>query len=98
MAEFADNTTQTVNPGELIKFSLNPVPCDRGFVRWHQGTGAFNLSGWVPNRYSSCCCKRAKNALYLAVLELISLSRLAKPLARFRLHLNLMAQPLPRPQ
>lgn len=65
MAEFADNTIQTVNPGELITFSLNPVPCDRGFVRWRQGTGAFNLSGWVPNRYSSCCCKRAKNALYL---------------------------------
>ncbi len=64
MAEFADNTIQTVNPGELVIFSLNPVPCDRGFVRWRQGTGAFNLSGWVPNR-NTCCCKRAKSALYL---------------------------------
>lgn len=66
MAEFSDNTIQTVNPGELVLFSLNPVPCDRGFVRWRQGTGAFNLSGWVPNRNSSCCCRRAKSALYLA--------------------------------
>lgn len=64
MAEFADNTIQTVNPGELVIFSMNPVPCDRGFVRWRQGTGAFNLSGWVPNR-NTCCCKRAKSALYL---------------------------------
>lgn len=64
MAEYTNNVEQTVNPGESVIFTIAPVPCERGFVRWRQGTGAFNLSGWVPKR-NTCCCKRAKSALYL---------------------------------
>jgi len=63
MAEYANNVDQTVNPGESVIFTIAPVPCDRGFVRWRQGTGAFNLSGWVPNR--GCRRNQAKSASYL---------------------------------
>ena len=66
MAEYSNNAVQTVNPGESVTFTLADVPCDRGFVRWRAGSGAFNLSGWVPNRHSSCGCKKNSNALYLA--------------------------------
>ena len=64
MAEYSNSTVQTVNPGEDIVFTIAAVPCTRGFVRWRAGTGAFNLSGWVPNR-TSCGCNRAQSADYL---------------------------------
>lgn len=65
MAEYSNNAVQTVNPGESIVFTIADVPCERGFVRWRAGSGAFNLSGWVPNKRSSCGCRKNNNALYL---------------------------------
>ena len=62
MAEYSNNAVQTVNPGESISFIVAPVPCERGFVRWRSGSGAFSLSGWVPS--SGCKCNK-KNAQYL---------------------------------
>lgn len=67
MAEYTNNTEQTLNPGESIAFAIAVVPCERGFVRWRPGTGAFNLSGWVPNR--GCRCKQEKSATYLVVFS-----------------------------
>lgn len=64
MAEYSANAVQTVNPGESIVFTNSPVPCNRGFVRWRSGSGAFNLSGWVPNR-GGCRCNQSNQALYL---------------------------------
>lgn len=66
MAEYTNNTQQTVNPGEAVVFTLAPVPCTRGFVRWRSGTGNFLLSGWVPRRNNRCCCHGPSSALYLA--------------------------------
>jgi hypothetical protein len=59
MAEFSANALQTVNPGESIVFTENPVPCTKGLVRHRDGTGAFLLSG----RSNSCCPCRSVNYL-----------------------------------
>lgn len=58
MAEYSANAVQTVNPGEAIVFTENPVPCLQGLVRHRDGTGAFLLSG-----RSNCPCKRIVNYL-----------------------------------
>lgn len=65
MAEFSNNALQTVNPGESVVFSNNPVPCNRGFVRHRDETGNFLLSGWVPNSGCRCRCNRNDAAVYL---------------------------------
>ena len=62
MAEYSAIAVQTINPGESAVFTNAPVPCLRNFVRWRDGSGAFNLSGWTPNR-PGCC--PAKSAQYL---------------------------------
>lgn len=65
MAEWTSVAVQTVNPGESIVFTLNPDPCERGFVRSRLGSGNFLLSGWVPN--NNCCrcgCRNNKSAKY----------------------------------
>lgn len=64
MAEFSANAVQTVNPGETIVFTENPVPCNRGFVRYREGTGAFRLKGYVPYT-GGCRCKQSNTAVYL---------------------------------
>lgn len=55
MAEYSSNAIQTVNPGETVVFTENPVPCERGFVRHRDGTGEFLLRGWIPNRRTCGC-------------------------------------------
>lgn len=64
MAEFQANAVQTINPGEVVIFTENPVPCNRGFIRWREGSGNYLLSGYVPNAYG-CQCGCAKSAQYL---------------------------------
>ncbi len=63
MAEFSANAQQTVNPGETIVFTENPVACNRGLVRYREGTGAFRLKGYVNN--GGCRCQQANTAVYL---------------------------------
>lgn len=63
MAEYSANATQTVNPGESVVFTISPVPCNRGFIRWRPNSGVFNLSGWTPRR-PSCGCRRENSAIY----------------------------------
>lgn len=65
MAEYSNPVAQTVNPEESITFTLAPFPCERGLVRWTAGSGAFNLSGYVPNGTGGCCCNRNRSAQYL---------------------------------
>lgn len=64
MAEFTANAVQTVQPGEAIIFTENPVPCTRGFINWRGETGNFSLSGWCPPS-SGCCCCVTESADYL---------------------------------
>ena len=63
MAEWTSYLQQTVNPGESIVFTQNPVPCNRKLVRLRDGTGAFRLKGYVP--YAGCPCKAPETAVYL---------------------------------
>ena len=45
MAEFSAVAVQTVNPGETIIFTENPVPCRCNKIRHRDDTGSFLLSG-----------------------------------------------------
>lgn len=54
MAEWTANAVQTVNPGETIIFTENPVPCTRGFVRHRDGYGDFVLAGKVCRKPCGC--------------------------------------------
>ena len=64
MAEYTNNAVQQVNPGEAIVFSENPVPCNMGLVWEREGTGLFELKGYVPQK-RRCCCQPEPSAVYL---------------------------------
>lgn len=64
MAEWNSVGDQTVNPGESIVFTLNPVPCTKGLVTQLLGTGAFNLKGTVKYDRCLCKCQQPKAAQY----------------------------------
>ena len=64
MAEWSANALQTVNPGETVIFTENPVPCSRGLIRHRDDTGNFLLAGYVPRQYG-CQCNRQRSANYL---------------------------------
>jgi hypothetical protein len=57
MAEWSSNAVQTVNPGESVVFTDNPVPCNSGLVRHRDGTGGFMLAGVTK----SCPCNKTAN-------------------------------------
>lgn len=63
MAEWTENAVQTVNPGEAVIFSANPVPCDRGLVWEREQTGLFELKGYTPN-VRRCRCQPIPSAVY----------------------------------
>lgn len=65
MAEFSANAVQTVNPGESVVFTANPVPCPTGAVRHRDETGSFLLSGRMNNQNGSGCCCRNRYVNYL---------------------------------
>ena len=64
MAEWSANAVQTVNPGETIVFTENPVPCTRGLIQHRDDTGTFLLKGFVPRQFG-CPCRRQRFANYL---------------------------------
>lgn len=55
MAEWTAVAEQTVNPGESIVFTDNPVPCTRGLILHREDSGAFLLKGSNGGR-SVCYC------------------------------------------
>ena len=65
MAEWSNAAEQTVNPGESVTFTQNPVPCNRGLVLHRDDTGAFLLRGYVVSGYGGCRCRQPQYANYL---------------------------------
>ena len=65
MAEWSNNALQTVNPGETIVFTENPVSCTRGLIMHRDDTGSFLLKGYVPRNgvYKYNCVPRTANYL-----------------------------------
>lgn len=69
MAEWSANAVQTVNPGEAVIFTDNPVPPETDLVRHRDGTGAFLLSGVLTRPYFGCPCKKPKYSKYHVVFS-----------------------------
>ena len=70
MAEWTGVAVQTVNPGEAIVFTENPVPCTKGYIQHRDDSGSFLLSGATngcqPTRQCSCpCCNVNKSVQYI---------------------------------
>lgn len=64
MAEWSANAVQTVNPGEAVIFTENPVPCYQGLIWERDGTGLFELKGYTPYK-RTCRCQAEPSAVYL---------------------------------
>lgn len=70
MAEWTGVAVQTVNPGEAIVFTENPVPCTKGYIQHRDDSGAFLLSGATNGcqaaRQCACpCCNVNKSVQYV---------------------------------
>lgn len=59
MAEWTSVAQQTVNPGETIVFTENPVPCALGLILHRDDSGAFLAKGILANGQNvpqcNCC-------------------------------------------
>lgn len=66
MAEWTGVAVQTVDPGESIIFTENPVPCFKGLILHRNDSGAFLLKGIQTGTQAGCCCRRNATVRYLA--------------------------------
>jgi len=57
MAEWTSVAVQTVNPGESIVFTENPVPCNLGLILHRDDSGSFLLKG-ISTKSQGCSCRR----------------------------------------
>ncbi len=67
MAEWTSVAAQTVNPGESIVFTENPVPCTLGLILHRDDSGAFLAKGIsAVNQIlgRGCCCGNNKVVNY----------------------------------
>lgn len=62
MAEWTSVAVQTVNPGESIIFTENPVPCNLGLILHRDDTGAFLCKG-ISAKTQVCSCSARRNAV-----------------------------------
>lgn len=56
MAEWTSVAVQTVNPGEAIVFTENPVPCYRGLILHRDDSGLFLIKGSSNGIIRRCPC------------------------------------------
>lgn len=62
MAEWTSVAVQTVNPGESIVFTENPVPCNLGLILHRDDSGAFLMKG-ISTKSQGCSCALRRNAV-----------------------------------
>ena len=65
MAEWTNSAVQTVNPGEAIVFTENPVPCYRGLVLHRDDSGAFLLRAPSNGLITRSCCGKFPSMNFL---------------------------------
>ena len=56
LAEYTNNSLQTVSSNNAILFTDDPIPCRKGYVLHREGSGIFTLRGAVGN--PSACFAR----------------------------------------
>lgn len=66
MAEWTSVAVQTVNPGEAIVFTENPVPCYRGLILHRDDSGLFMIKG-INNGFNGrrCLCMGQPSINYM---------------------------------
>ena len=65
MAEWTSVAVQTVNPGEAIVFTENPVPCYRGLILHRDDSGLFLIKGSSNGIIRRCPCMGQPSINYM---------------------------------
>ena len=65
MAEWTSVAVQTVNPGEAIVFTENPVPCYRGLILHRDDSGLFLIKGTSNCIIRRCPCMGQPSVNYM---------------------------------
>ena len=65
MAEWTSVAVQTVNPGEAIVFTENPVPCYRGLILHRDDSGLFLIKGTSNGIIRRCPCMGQPSINYM---------------------------------
>ena len=65
MAEWTSVAVQTVNPGEAIVFTENPVPCYRGLILHRDDSGLFLIKGTGNGIIRRCPCMGQPSINYM---------------------------------
>lgn len=55
MAEWTSVAVQTVNPGESILFTENPIPCFKGLILHREDSGLFLIKGTNGGQFIRRC-------------------------------------------
>lgn len=65
MAEWTSVAVQTVNPGEAIVFTENPIPCYRGLILHRDDSGLFMIKGTSNGIIRRCPCMGQPSINYM---------------------------------
>lgn len=65
MAEWTSVAVQTVNPGEAIVFTENPIPCYRGLILHRDDSGLFLIKGTSNGIIRRCPCMGQPSINYM---------------------------------
>lgn len=64
MVAYSAIEEQTLNPGESMIWTVNFIPCNKGYVNALPGTGEIELSGRLNYPYRTCKCQGGLYVVY----------------------------------